>query len=284
MKKIIFTLLIGMISVSLFGQSVTMTINGAYADSSGNARNSKKLQGKDTTTIIASVLANIPTAQSGRTGLLTGSDWNYFNNGLSQWYGLAGDTLTYNNNVGVGVSGNSTYGYKFYVEASKVGYITKFKNTSTNVGSNVLLLQGSTTSGSTTSNFITIYSNNGTSLGSIGWNGTSGSGAAPVFKTVSDKRLKQDITPTKCGLSDLMKINIVDFRWKDKPKGKIFTGVIAQELYKVYPNAVIKPDDETKDVWTLNREELIPLLVKSIQDQQAEITDLTKRIEALEKR
>ena len=53
MKKIIFTLTFILSSVLIFGQSVTMTINGAYADSSGNARNSKKLQGKDSTALLA---------------------------------------------------------------------------------------------------------------------------------------------------------------------------------------------------------------------------------------
>jgi hypothetical protein len=78
-----------------------------------------------------------------------------------------------------------------------------------------------------------------------------------------------------------MKLKPVDFNWKND-KSKTTTGFLAQDVYKVYPDAASKPQNATEK-WQMSREALVPLLVKSIQDQQAEITDLTKRIEKLEK-
>ena len=68
------------------------------------------------------------------------------------------------------------------------------------------------------------------------------------------------------------------------------TGFVAQELYDVYPAAVRKPKIDSKENWMINKSNLIPLLVKSIQDQQeiiksheAKIKSLEERISALEK-
>ena len=104
-----------------------------------------------------------------------------------------------------------------------------------------------------------------------------------AFNITSDSILKHNIKDSKLSLTTLMSIKVRDFNWKRDKYNKQCTGFIAQELYKVYPSAVYKPKDKTSN-WQVNYQGLIPLLVKSIQDQQAEISDLTKRIEALEKR
>jgi hypothetical protein len=328
MKKIIFTITFILISVLSFGQAVTMTINGAYADSSGTARNALKLQGKDSTELLKytkALVTNIPalpssvqgdllyasgtntwanlaknttsnyflgnggtnnnpswralpTSSSSTTGVLSSSDWNYFNDGLTQWSGLVGDTIYYNNTIGIGVSNaTAAKGFRFYVEKGSVGYPVKFHNSTSNTGAGVLVLEGSTTSGSATSNFIQFLSNNGTVLGTCNWNGTD----AMTFPTISDVRIKENIINTTLTINVLNKIKVRDFNFKNNPK-KV-TGFIAQELYEVYPTAVNKPLNDA-DTWTISKESLIPLLVKSIQDQQAEITALTKRIENLEKK
>lgn len=99
----------------------------------------------------------------------------------------------------------------------------------------------------------------------------------------SDKRLKENFQPFSIGLNELLKIQPKEYNWKlTKVSDK---GFIAQELYEIYPEAVYKPKDNdfSKDPWGINYTKLIPLLVKSIQDQQDIINELEKRITQLEK-
>ena len=51
-------------------------------------------------------------------------------------------------------------------------------------------------------------------------------------------------------------------------------GFIAQDLYRIIPEAVYKPDDDSKELWGINYGELTAVLVKGIQEQQAEIQQL----------
>lgn len=102
------------------------------------------------------------------------------------------------------------------------------------------------------------------------------------FVHVSDKRLKKDIKPLSVGLNELLKIQPVDYKWKRNSSPD--RGFIAQDLYKVYPNAVQPSitDDPKEEPWGVMADKLIPLLVKSIQEQQEIIENLKTRINKLE--
>jgi len=99
---------------------------------------------------------------------------------------------------------------------------------------------------------------------------------------VSDLRLKTDIKPLPVGLKELLKIKPREYLWKDNLMPS--RGFIAQELYEVYPEAANKPqieDDPINNPWTVSQIKLIPLLVKSIQDQQKIIDKLEEEINKL---
>ena len=113
-----------------------------------------------------------------------------------------------------------------------------------------------------------------------------GSGINPNFGTnsvfftgfslnQSDKKLKKHITDSKKGISDIMSMKVRDFRWKksDKSTPKT-TGFIAQELLETHPQLVRNVNDKLH----ISQTEMIPLLVKAIQDQQNEINELKKLI------
>jgi len=102
------------------------------------------------------------------------------------------------------------------------------------------------------------------------------------FVHVSDRRLKKDIKPLSMGLNELLKIQPVDYKWKLNSSPD--RGFIAQDLYKVYPNAVQPSitDDPKEEPWGVMADKLIPLLVKSIQEQQEIIENLKIRINKLE--
>ena len=110
-----------------------------------------------------------------------------------------------------------------------------------------------------------------------------------IFETVSDKRLKTNITETVLGIDILNKIPVNDFEWKTNPReegGMRVSGFIAQDVKPHFPDAVIGDDEHNPDPdkapVVMDYNAFIPLLVKSVQDQQKQIEELTKRIEELE--
>ncbi len=116
-------------------------------------------------------------------------------------------------------------------------------------------------------------------------NGTGVWGAG-AYVNGSDERLKDNIQTLNDGLSVINQLRPVTFQYKpDYSKDTaIQPGFIAQELQaalegKDYVDGVVQAGPEYLNVAYQN---LIPLLVKSIQEQQAIITDLQTRLTALE--
>jgi hypothetical protein len=102
----------------------------------------------------------------------------------------------------------------------------------------------------------------------------------------SDKRFKKDIEPINSALSDVLKLKPVKFNWKtDEFPNKHFDhrrhiGLIAQEVEEVYPEIVNTNDEGFKSI---DYSKLAPVLIKAVQEQQAEIEALKKEIEELKK-
>jgi hypothetical protein len=94
----------------------------------------------------------------------------------------------------------------------------------------------------------------------------------------SDVRLKSNITPIDIGLQEIMELNPVTFNWKKDANGSLHYGLVAQEVEKVIPDAVIRSDIVTNDTpdgqMNLKYEELIPILVKSIQELNTKVESL----------
>ncbi len=110
----------------------------------------------------------------------------------------------------------------------------------------------------------------------------------------SDKRLKENIVPSKHSLSDIRKVNIYNFNFKDD-KEKLKIGVIAQEYKKVFPNGVVlAPDSKylaVKPEWLLfSAVNAVKELDKSIQNLETSLKNyindfmgLKSRVAKLEK-
>ena len=110
---------------------------------------------------------------------------------------------------------------------------------------------------------------------------------ATSWSAISDMRLKTVTGTYTNALQDLAKIQAIKFTWKHDQSNTPQVGVSAQSVELVVPEAVstsrniATPDDET-DYLAVRYTELIPLMIASIQEQQALITSLTARIAALE--
>jgi hypothetical protein len=108
-----------------------------------------------------------------------------------------------------------------------------------------------------------------------------------TITAISDQRFKENIRDLDDGLDVVMALKPRKFDWKEG-KGqniKDARGFIAQEFEEVLPDMVEEwrdPAPEGEEPYKAVNANLIPTLVKAIQEQQAIITALTARITALE--
>ena len=122
----------------------------------------------------------------------------------------------------------------------------------------------------------------------------SGSGSAGVnlanaatsWGTFSDERLKENIEPIENALESLSGLRTVKYHLKDvdSSEDKKKLGLIAQDLVGVLDEIIdpLKRQDDENEYMTVRYTEIIPVLVKAIQEQQALIESLTARITTLE--
>ena len=128
----------------------------------------------------------------------------------------------------------------------------------------------------TSQRFVEFVINAGASgCGQINANGAS----TAAFGSYSDERLKENIVDLPSQLSNIMALRPVEFDYIGVEDGHQI-GFIAQEMQKVYPDAVSVGNDEMLMITAWSKTEA--RLVKAIQEQQALITQLTERISALE--
>lgn len=103
---------------------------------------------------------------------------------------------------------------------------------------------------------------------------------------ISDKRLKENIQPTKVNALDtLNKIEMVEFNWKKDGKFEKL-GAIAQQVKSVEDSLVVNDMDDKQtfnDHLRINYYDAIPYLIKAVQELSGQVDTLTKRVEELER-
>jgi hypothetical protein len=99
--------------------------------------------------------------------------------------------------------------------------------------------------------------------------------------SLSDERFKNIDSEILNATESLMTLRAVKYSLKDDKRNKINLGLIAQDVVKVFPEAV---DIQNNEIGTMGVRytELIPVLVKAIQEQTQIIKDLEARIVSLE--
>jgi hypothetical protein len=125
---------------------------------------------------------------------------------------------------------------------------------------------------------LVFYNNSGTSIGSIQLSTTG-----TIFNTVSDARLKQDITPFSGARAIIGALAVKSFRWR--PDDKPAIGVIAQEARDVYPDAISdgrgEPGDETFMPMGVDYSKYVPLLIEALQEAHRRIDELERKVQTL---
>lgn len=218
--------------------------------------------------------------QSGSHNVFVGNSAGYSNENGSQntfigQYAGYGNLGSGNVFIGRYAGGNETSSNKLYIANTNTSsplIYGEFDNAELQFNGDVLPGATATyTLGSSTNRWKVIYANNGT------------------IQT-SDRRLKTNISNVSYGLEEVMQIRSVSYNWKQDSLGKTKLGFIAQELEQVIPEVVHMAEDSlgTRGV---NYAELVPVLVRAIQEQQQIIeaqqsveVSQNERLQALEAR
>lgn len=105
-----------------------------------------------------------------------------------------------------------------------------------------------------------------------------------VKSSVSDKRFKTNIKPTKIKAVDLLnKIEMVEFNWKKDNKFEKI-GAIAQQVQSVEASLVVHDMDDKQtynDYLRINYYDTIPYLIKAVQELSQQNKELKNKLEEL---
>jgi hypothetical protein len=213
----------------------------------------------------------------------TGAANNYgvgTGNGTFTWFtapsGTAGDAITFTQAMTLDASGNllvgktATSGSTLGAEMDANGSVTSARASSSNSD-------------------LTWYTYSTTAAAARFYVGMAGTvyATSTTITAISDVRLKENIRDLDDGLNAVMSLKPRKFDWKagkgkDKKDDR---GWIAQEFEQVFPDMVdtwADPAPEGEEPYKAVNADLIPTLVKAIQEQQAIIQSLTDRVAQLE--
>lgn len=140
-------------------------------------------------------------------------------------------------------------------------YIATIDNTGGGSGNGGLKIRAGEDAHTANTNLIGFYRPDDTLIGAV----EQDSSTSVNYNTTSDARLKENIVDTHYNLDTLLNIKIHDYNYIGSDKD--MTGVIAQELYKLYPQAVsVGGDDAKTNPWMVDYSKLSPLAIKGVQD------------------
>lgn len=110
------------------------------------------------------------------------------------------------------------------------------------------------------------------------------------YAAISDIKLKENIVDATPKLDKLMQVRVVNYNFKENSGYESFKqiGVIAQEIENIFPGLVeeIADRDEKGEILETTTKSVkysifVPMLVKSIQEQQVQIEELKSQVASL---
>ena len=110
-------------------------------------------------------------------------------------------------------------------------------------------------------------------------------GAAAAWSFVSDARDKKDIEDLELGVEFINKLKPRKFKWdlrdSDVDKNKEASGFVAQEIQEILDETGINytdiVDTNNPDQYTVAKANIIPMLVKAVQELSAEVKMLKNK-------
>jgi hypothetical protein len=215
--------------------------------------------GSAVTTGLTNVILGSYTGNSGGLDIRTASGYIVLSDGSGNPRGIFDNNGNFS--VGKTTPANTTIGFGAYA------------------GGTVNCALSASTNAATT--WETYSTGAGTYRFYVGMGGTVYATSTSI-SAISDQRLKENVRPLDLGLAEVMALQPRRYDWKEG-KGqdkKNAVGFIAQEFETVLPNSVgtSKAGEDGIEYKNINYEELVPTLVKAIQELKAEVDSLKQQL------
>ena len=236
---------------------------------------------------------------SGGGNTVVGNNALYYNTTGSNNTAVGSNSLcvntTGNNNLSIG--GYSLYTNTTGVSNTAVGYNTLYSNSIGNyniaigqtsgfniTGSANIVIGTLNSSGVASPVYNIISENNYISMGSTA---VTNAYIQVAWTVVSDARDKMNFKEVPHGLDFVNKLKPIQYQFKinrdiEEPTGDIHYGFKAQEILELEGDNPVIIDTKDADKLRYKSDNLIPVLVKAIQEQQLLIDSINKRLETLE--
>jgi hypothetical protein len=243
--------------------------------------------------LVSNTIGNYNTA-SGYGALLSNAGGNY--NNASGYYALhnnsggsqnsatgvqalyANKTGNYNTASGTDALYANTTGSTNIALGYKAGYSLTTGSNNIDIGNLGTAAESGTIRIGTPSTHLATYI--------AGIYGTAVTGASVVVSysgqlgvTVSAERFKTAVAPMGSYTAKLSQLRPVTYHLKTDPAGALQTGLIAEEVAKIYPELVIR--DQNGRIDGVRYDELAPMLLNEAQQQAARIRDLEQQVSEL---
>jgi hypothetical protein len=179
--------------------------------------------------------------------------------------------ITSGGDIFVGDNTNTVGTSRFYVKGDGTNPASRiWANTSTSTVYGLVVRHENTSNGA----YIQFVTDGGVETGRI-----FDSSGTMQYASSSDLRLKTNIKPLKNALNSVLALNPCTY---DMCRGENTTiesaGLIAQEVYEIYPYVVGVGGDSAKtNPWSVDYGKLTPLLIAAIQELKAEIDILKNK-------
>lgn len=100
-----------------------------------------------------------------------------------------------------------------------------------------------------------------------------------ITATDSDRRLKYVGTPNNAGLDKIRQLKVFNYVYKKDKAKTPHVGVIAQDLQKIFPDAVMKGEE---GFLKIRMEDMFYALINAVKELDAKITELTNQVKILQ--
>ena len=148
-------------------------------------------------------------------------------------------------------------------------------------------ITGTLAASTNSSDTLTIYSTGASAYRFyVGMGGTVYA-TSTTISSISDIRFKENVRDLNVGLAEVMALKPRLYDWKEGKGADIKNarGFIAQEFEEVFPDLIDEwrdPAPEGEDPYKSVRQDLIPVLVKALQELKAELDTAKEQIAALQ--
>ena len=286
--------------------SGTGTVNGITLTGTVTAAGSLTLGGTlSGVNLSTQVTGTLPVANGGTGNASLTTGYALIGNGTSSVAGLApstsGNIMVSNGTTwtsGTTLAGNYLYtGSNYFQNSTYIGATSttslalgtaSINFYSSTIGSNVNTSLYFSASGSALANqaYVLAFNNGGSPAYaySFAGDGTALKTGGGSWGSISDSRLKINITPLVGALEKINSLNPVSYDWKIVKENEPTVGFIAQDVQKILPNAVtshIPTEEESEfivdETMTIGwQNDMFAYLVGAIKELTAEIAELKK--------